>query len=145
VLLFKFVPLLTYGFGAASVFFHPEYKRLGDMVAGTIVVKERPVNPLAAFQTGPTAGATVGTRLPDSIRNPYDVLTPDELALLRRFALRRYEMTPDDGERLAYRLIVPLIPRLNIVFLDGVPPRYADLVSVLVRAADEREAELEAR
>ena len=72
-------------------------------------------------------------------------LTPDELSLLRRYALRRWEMTSDDSERLAYRLIVPLVSRLNLTFLPGVPPRYADLASVLVQAADAREEELAAQ
>ena len=62
--------------------------------------------------------------------------------MLRRFVQRRFEMTADDGERMAYRLIVPLIERLNITFVANVPPRYADLAIALVRAADLREAEL---
>jgi len=70
-------------------------------------------------------------------------LTPEELELLQRYAIRRWEMTSDDSERLAYRLVVPLIPRLNISFLPGVAPRYADLVSVLVAAADAKAEERE--
>ena len=138
-----FLPL-GYGLGALIIFFQPEYKRGGDLVAGTIVVKERPTNPLLAFNTGPTgATAETGGALPATVHNPYDVLSPDELALLRRFVLRRFEMTPDDGERLAYRLVVPLVPKLNLTFMPGVAPRYADLATVLMQAADERETELE--
>lgn len=139
-----FLPI-SYAAGALSVFFNPEYKRLGDLVAGTLVVKEHAVSPLAAFQSIAPAGmAAPASRLPESVVNPYEALTPGELSLLRRYALRRWEMTADDSERLAYRLVVPLVSRLNLTFLPGVPPRYADLASVLVQAADAREEELAA-
>ena len=141
-----FLPV-SYAAGAITVFLNPEYKRLGDLVAGTLVIKERTVNPLLAFQSIAPSGtvAPVASRLPESVVNPYDALTHEELLLLRRYALRRWEMTSDDSERLAYRLIVPLVPRLNLTFLPGVPPRYADLASVLVQAADARESELTAQ
>jgi len=138
----RLADFLPFGFaaGALTVFVQPEYKRLGDIVAGTIVIKERPSDPAAAFRTGPV-GAIAGP-LPATIKNPFDVLSPEELALLRRFAQRRFEMTPDDAERMAYRLIVPLIGRLNITFAANAAPRYADLATALVRAADQREEDL---
>jgi hypothetical protein len=71
------------------------------------------------------------------------VLAPHELDLLQRYALRRWEMTSDDSERLAYRLVVPLVPRLGITFVPGAAPRYADLVSALAAAADRRASEVE--
>jgi hypothetical protein len=84
-----------------------------------------------------------GPRLPETAKEPFDVLTEDELELLRRFSARRWEMLPDDAERLAYRLVVPLVPRLNITFLPNVAPRYADLASVIVGTADLTAAERE--
>ncbi len=143
-----FLPM-SYAAGALSIFFQPQYKRLGDLVAGTIVVKEPEAQALAAFeatgaQKGQFANApTTGPSLPEGVRNPYDALSPEELTLLRRFATRRWQMTPDDSERLAYRMVVPLIPRLNLTFVPGVAPRYADLASALVAAADAREAEMD--
>lgn len=137
-----FLPV-GYVAGGLTVFFHPQYKRLGDLVAGTLVIKERIVDPRTAFRTGPVGPAAV-SRLPETVRSPFETLTADELSLLRRFALRRWEMTPDDAERVAYRIIVPLIARLNLTFVPGAAPRYADLASALVEAADRREAELEA-
>jgi hypothetical protein len=131
-----FIPL--YGIGGLAVFFHPQYKRLGDLAAGTLVIKER--GGVGSLGSSPAATAAAGTvSLPPGVHNPLDVLTADEMALLRRFAVRRWEMNPDDSERLAYRLTVPLVPRLNLRFVPGAVPRYADLVSVLVAAADARE------
>ncbi|MES2459147.1 MAG: RDD family protein [Armatimonadota bacterium] len=165
-----FLPF-NYGVGALMVFLQPQYKRLGDLVAGTVVVKEREARFLhavfvetSAIHTRPysdklgsvepeTEATTVtlrqeraayhGPRLPETANNPFDVLSEDELELLRRFASRRWEMLPDDAERLAYRLIAPLVPRLNITFLPNVAPRYADLASVIVGTADLTAAERE--
>ena len=167
-----FLPL-NYGIGALCVFLSPQYKRLGDLVAGTVVIKERearflnavfvetsalPVDP-ASGKPGLSAGseettettvtvrqkraAYKGPRLPETAKNPLDLLNEDELELLRRFSTRRWEMLPDDAERMAYRLVVPLVPRLNITFLPNVPPRYADLASVIVGTADLTAAERE--
>jgi hypothetical protein len=163
-----FLPF-NYGVGALMVFLQPQYKRLGDLVAGTVVIKEREARFLNAVfvETSATRArlntgepdnkapeettvtvrqkrtAYQGPRLPETAKNPYDVLTDDELELLRRFSSRRWEMLPDDAERLAYRLIAPLVPRLNITFLPNVPPRYADLASVIVGTADLTAAERE--
>lgn len=137
-----FLPM-GYLLGAVVVLVHPQYKRLGDIVAGTVVIKERMVDPRAAFRTGPSNPTAIGG-LPPTVNSPFETLTSGELLLLRRFVLRRWEMTPDDAERLAYRLIVPLIPRLNLTFVAGAAPRYADLASTLVANADRREAELDA-
>jgi uncharacterized RDD family membrane protein YckC len=155
--------LPVYGIGAMTVFLNPQYKRLGDLVAGTVVIKEREARFLnavfvetSAIHVRPTGAPTVGEeaasetmvtlrpkrtaysgpRLPDSAKEPFDILTEEELELLRRFSSRRWEMLPDDAERLAYRLIAPLVPRLNITFLPNVAPRYADLASVIVGTAD---------
>ncbi len=145
-----FLPMV-YAFGAGAIFFHPQYKRLGDMAAGTVVVREREAKTLGfgwgkkKDDAAKAASAQFKTaRLPDTVNPPANILNPEEQALLRRFAIRRWEMTPDDAERLAYRIIVPLVARLNLTFVPGAAPHYADLVSTIVadldRAQEEREA-----
>jgi uncharacterized RDD family membrane protein YckC len=127
--------------GALSVFFHPEYKRLGDIVAGTVVIKE----PSADSERTRTLYAKVQAHfsrydLGPQAANPVTELTPAELAMLRRFAFRRFEMNPDDAERLAYRLTAPLVARLRLSFQPNTAPRYADVVSTIVALADAAEA-----
>lgn len=158
-----FMPGL-YALGAGAIFFSPQYKRFGDMAAGTVVIREREARTLGfAWKPEPkkpkkdnnvsksVAAAQVAAaaqfknaRLPETANTPDDVLTPGEQALMRRFALRRWEMTPDDAERMGYRIIVPLVSRLNLQFVAGAPPHYADLVSTTVaeldRAQEERDA-----
>ncbi|MEI6431104.1 MAG: RDD family protein [bacterium] len=135
------LPLL-YAVGGASSFFHSQYKRLGDLAGGTIVIKEQ--NRRMGIHSGSrdSIAPQFSGQLPNGFHNPYDILTTEELELLRRFAVRRWQMDADDSERLGYRLIAPIVGRLNITFLPGAPPRYADLASALVAAADRREEEL---
>lgn len=151
VRLADFLPV-SYVLGAGAIFFHPQYKRLGDMAAGTVVVREREAKTLG-FAWGSkkkedaakAASAQFKTaRLPDTVTPPADMLTAGEQALLRRFALRRWEMTPDDAERMGYRIIVPLVARLNLSFVPGAPPHYADLVSTIVADLDRTQEEWEA-
>lgn len=148
VRLADFLPV-SYAFGAGAIFFHPQYKRLGDMAAGTVVIREREAKTLgyawASKKKEDAAKAASAqfkmARLPDTVTPPADVLTPEEQALLRRFAIRRWEMTPDDAERMGYRIIVPLVARLNLTFVAGAPPHYADLVSTIVADLDRTQEE----
>ncbi len=151
VRLADFMPL-AYCAGAISVFFNTNYKRLGDLVGGTIVIKERDAFRLGTYDPEedkirggnlpPSFGATTGSSpaSPTAV-DPVTALSPAEVDVLRTFTRRRYEMASDDSERLAYRLVAPLVPRLGITFLPGVAPRYADLASAIVAGIDAREVE----
>jgi uncharacterized RDD family membrane protein YckC len=124
--------------GALSVFCHPQYKRLGDMLAGTLVVKEPQLSHLYTQRQYVQSQERFATgTLGPLANNPFDVLTPTELSLFRRFAQRRWEMNPNDAERLAYRLVAPRVVRLQLQFQPGVPPRYADLLCTIVALADK--------
>lgn len=137
-----FMPLF-YTAGALSIFFNAEYKRFGDMVAGTVVVKEPEAFKLGFFTPAkPASGASPAAPAPFLGKTPaHEALTPAELTVLEHFDARRYTMISDDSERLAYRLVAPLVGRLGITFLPGAAPRYADLASALVREAQTGLAE----
>lgn len=75
-----------YGAGVISIFFSQQNKRLGDFVAGTVVVHERSVETARPFLDSPVAdSATV-----------YDVsrITVDELRLIETFLQRRDSFDP---------------------------------------------------
>ena len=131
-----FLPIF-YGVGSLSLFFSPEHKRLGDFVAGTIVIKEH-TPPSIQFINKKDLQRFGAAVWPENGRHPADELNTDEIALLRRFAIRRWQMTSDDSERLAYRLMVPLVERLEIRFDSNSAPRYADLLSTIVAVTDKR-------
>jgi uncharacterized RDD family membrane protein YckC len=135
----------TYVVGALSVFFNDRNKRLGDLVAGTMVVKEDESHRLGIYdpEAASAQAAYTPARLPDHTNDPRIILSIDEINLLRRFSIRRWQMTSDDSERLAYRIVAPLVGRLGIVFMPGVAPRYADLASAIIADVDRRDAEAE--
>jgi len=128
-----------FGVGAIAVFCHQQHKRLGDVVAGTVVIKERSASVLSHGPLGPPrtqAAYLANARLATNVTDPRTVLTEPELNLMRRFALRRWEMDPQDAEQFAYRLLGPMVGKLNLRFVPGQPPRYADIISVIIRIVD---------
>jgi uncharacterized RDD family membrane protein YckC len=79
-----------YGVGIVAALLNKQNKRLGDMVAGTVVVHERPLaemQPILSVPTRPAAEAPV------SVYNS-SRLSVDELQLIEAFLQRRYELPP---------------------------------------------------
>jgi uncharacterized RDD family membrane protein YckC/uncharacterized membrane protein SpoIIM required for sporulation len=87
-----------YLIGALLAAFHPRGKRLGDLVAGTIVARDRP----APAPPGriPAAAASPSPSIPE--------LTESEFGLLARFAVRQRELAPRPRARLAASLAARL-------------------------------------
>jgi uncharacterized RDD family membrane protein YckC len=141
--LLRLVDFLPMGYiaGALCAFFHVEYKRLGDIVAGTVVIKERGILRADGAPVMLSRPRPRSVRLAETVLDPATHLSDPEKALLRRFVARRPELIPLDAELLAYRIIAPLASRLNLRFTPGAPPRYATLIALLVSALDDAEAE----
>ena len=95
-------PAVTYLVGALFVFFHPQHRRLGDLVAVTIVVRDRP----ETRQLAP-AHAPEGVPLPAGPPQ----LAEDELRLLAQFLSRRGELEPGLRGRLGAELVNRFAPR----------------------------------
>ncbi|MGC4042798.1 MAG: RDD family protein [Armatimonas sp.] len=136
-----FLPMGYIG-GAICAFSHKEYKRLGDIVAGTVVIKERSMllangAPVAIVRPRPK-----NIELADTVLNPVTVLSDAEKALVQRFAARRPELLPEDAERIAYRIVAPMAAKLNLRFAKGQPPRYSALLLLLARRLEEAEDDL---
>jgi uncharacterized RDD family membrane protein YckC len=81
-------PYLT---GALLVALHPRAKRLGDMVAGTVVARDRPAEAAAPRSRAPAASPS--DSLPD--------LTDTEFQLLAQYAARQEQLAPGPRARLA--------------------------------------------
>jgi hypothetical protein len=97
---------MTFGVVAVlSILFTRDHQRLGDLAAGTVVMRER------------TAGAKTGVAYdfwPPHGWGPYtaalDVgaMTDEQYGLVRNFLLRADEMSPGPRQHLATRLAEPL-------------------------------------
>lgn len=97
-----------YVIGATAILVTPRNQRLGDIAAGTLVVRERlgaPSRPEASGRlAAPRAQALV----------PWDVsaVTVEELAAVRGFLERRFELTDEARGQLAVELAERLRPKV---------------------------------
>jgi uncharacterized RDD family membrane protein YckC len=92
--------------GILSVMFTKNNQRLGDLAAGTIVVRERRQSTaLPPVATTPAPADDTGL---------YDVsaISAEDLATVRRFLERRSTLAPDARERLAYEMATRLGPKV---------------------------------
>ena len=91
--------------GILSVLFTRNNQRLGDLAAGTIVVRERRQSTALPSTAPPALRDDAGL---------YDVsaISAEELATVRRFLERRSMLTPDARERLAYEMATRLGPKV---------------------------------
>lgn len=119
-------PIPSYAVGIVTIMFSKSGKRLGDIVAGTIVVREalvREIAPVAA----PVAGSA-----PSSLDT---ALTEDEFTVLERFMERRDSLDPGRRNALASQ-IAERLPT-NAVTDDG---RTASVLERLVRLYESERA-----
>jgi uncharacterized RDD family membrane protein YckC len=108
--LMRYVDYLPSGYavGVVSIFFSRDYKRLGDFVAGTLVVRERTgTAPQQLILPEPAAAP--------SEPPPFDVsrLTRGEYLAIRQFLDRRDALPPPTRYRLAHTVAAPLLARLE--------------------------------
>ena len=96
----------VYAIGIVSVFFSQQNKRLGDYVAGTVVVHEKP---LAEVKPGWEAGRAAAAPLYDAGR-----LGLNELQLLETFLQRRYDLAMDVRRQAAAQIAEQMGRKLNI-------------------------------
>jgi uncharacterized RDD family membrane protein YckC len=101
-------PVTSYVVGIVAIVASSKNQRLGDMAAGTLVVREQPA-PAHAKAPPPPAPAT---------SDNWDVsgITQEELAAVRQYLERRFALEPQARHRLAWQLAEGLRPKLA-----GVP------------------------
>jgi uncharacterized RDD family membrane protein YckC len=90
-----------YAISAVAALMSPENKRLGDMAAGTLVVRDTATAKLAAILEEP----------PDAAR-PI-MLTAEERSLIDLFVVRRQGMTPGNRAVMAARIAQRVRPRVS--------------------------------
>ena len=96
-------PVFTYGVGIGSILLTKQGKRLGDLAAGTLVVREQVVRGTDSRQLTATGDGRRTTDEPRGARHAR--LNDDEYAVLERFIDRRESLEPARRAVLATRLI----------------------------------------
>ena len=117
------------------------YQRIGDFVAGTLVVKQRAprVPTLEALAPPPRVlpEHLAPYALADIGRHVYEMTVPEYRAV-HHYIDRRWQLPPQIQQTVAMRLAVPLMQRLGIVPPDGVVSvNYADLLEYLAVAFEQ--------
>jgi len=111
---------LTLGLAATlSVLLTRDSQRLGDLAAGTLVLRERTAasNTSAAYTFYPPPGWE-----PYAASLDVAAMTDEQYGLIRGYLLRASEMTPSARQHLAVRLASPLAGVLRHTPPAGVPP-----------------------
>jgi uncharacterized RDD family membrane protein YckC len=115
-----------YAVGGLVSLFSTTHKRLGDLAAGTIVVKESEADYRAQADRKKTAA-------PSEVAIPNAALAPEEQRLIRGFLQRRDELLHDARQALADRLASHLFEKYG--------GHFGDAESYLERLSQERHYE----
>jgi len=101
-------------------------QRIGDLAAGTLVIRDAPRPKRArAVAPAPPADPTLPARADVS------AVTPDEIATVRRFLERRATIAPGPRQQLAYRLEQGLRPKVSGLPEGGSPERFLETIAAL--------------
>jgi uncharacterized RDD family membrane protein YckC len=117
-----------YGVAIISALFSAKSKRLGDYVAGTVVVHERPTASATEVQWDLAASAGI---------SPYDVsrLTPEEFQLIEAFLFRRNQLAADVRAETGRKIMARLSTRFEFTPEDaGNPEALLESLAAAYRA-----------
>jgi len=114
--LLDFMPT-SYAVGVVSIILSPNSKRIGDYVAGTVVVKERsieapPLEEIIRLSEAEEMALKAAPAVP--LRPDLRNLTQTEMLAVETFLRRRFELPARSRETLAMRIAWPLIQKLQI-------------------------------
>lgn len=105
--LLRVLDVYVSGIGLLVMLFNRDEKRLGDFIAGTIVINDQPVaKPSRPQLTVPEVEATEGA---SAVR----ALSPEEVELLKAYRTRRVSLFPEARQRLVQGLCAYLTERLH--------------------------------
>jgi uncharacterized RDD family membrane protein YckC len=117
-------PLPSYAIGVVSIIFSPRSKRVGDFVAGTVVVKERSTE-APSLDEIIKVSEIEQQRLERAMPAPFAAdtrrLSEQELRAVKTFLKRRFELQEPNRSVLAARIAQPISAKLGIP-ADGLSP-----------------------
>lgn len=105
-----------YSVGIASVFASARSKRLGDFVAGTVVIKERTAEAPSfdeVFESEVIDSAMRRIAPAVDFRGDVRVVEPIEIEVVEAFLRRRYDLPDHPRQWLAWRIAIPLLEKIR--------------------------------
>jgi uncharacterized RDD family membrane protein YckC len=119
------LPPVSYAVGVVAILVSKKNQRLGDMAAGTLVVRDR--------RTGPAGAAWVHSVAPGPAleAESWDVgsIREEEVATVRSFLARRHEITPAARVHLANELASRLRPKVAGEDRNLPPEQFLELLA----------------
>lgn len=110
-------PFPSYAIGVVSIIFSARSKRIGDFVAGTVVVKERATEAPSLAEII-SISSVEQQRLEHAVAPPFladtRLLSEGELRAIEAFLKRRFELTEINRVALAARIAQPIVLKLGI-------------------------------
>ena len=138
--------------GVITMLCNKRNKRLGDLVAGTIVVHEHVEETPLVFQTSTTLVAPVSfaahepERLapwakPIEARFPADAIArlgPQDLVVIETFFARMLDLPLETRAAMAYRIAGQLTARMGVPLPEGNPERIMEAIAFQMRGSGGR-------
>jgi uncharacterized RDD family membrane protein YckC len=106
-----FLPIY-YGIGVVTMFVNSQARRLGDLAAGTIVVRDRGPVTLASLDAERTLSSPAPQPAASGLGLPIEKLTNADLLMAEDYLRRRSELT--NREEMAQRVLQALLERMEI-------------------------------
>ena len=119
-----FMPPPSYAIGVSSIIFSPRSKRVGDLVAGTVVVKERASEAPTLddiIRLSEAEERKLARTAPALFKANTRLLSDRELQAVETFLNRRYELNEPNRSMLAARIAQGVAGKLGIPNLP-MPP-----------------------
>jgi len=112
-------PFPFYSLGLVAVFLSRRDQRVGDMVAGTVVVREREAQAPTFEQvfSAPTSDAALRRSFrPVPFKASLAALTEPEIEVVEAFLRRRWDLDEQPRQWMAWRVATPLLHKLRPEF-----------------------------
>ena len=113
---FDMMPIPFYSVGLISVFASTRDQRVGDMVAGTVVVREREAEAPAFAQVFATPVSDPALRRsfkPVDFQANLSSLTESEIEVVETFLRRRWDLSDVPRQWMAWRVSLPILYKLR--------------------------------
>ena len=113
---FDMMPAPFYSIGLISVFSSSRDQRIGDMVAGTVVVREREAEAPAFAQVFASPVSDPALRRsfqPVNFTADVNSLTESEIQVVETFLRRRWDLSEVPRQWMAWRVAIPILYKLR--------------------------------
>ncbi len=121
----------AYFLGMCVMIFNRRYKRIGDFVAGTMVIRDRKAELPAPVKVSKLAPGSDDETVAELRRSGVHRLTPEQIQLIEDFLRRRRSLALEARQRLARKLADSLSAQLQVS--AGHPERFIQSVYLAYR------------